>query len=130
MSRVRGMLVAPALLAGGATGALASEGGGGEALIQPHLGTIFWTILTFLIFAFLLRKYAWGPLIGALDARASSVRDEIERARNDRELAEKTLAEHRQLVAEAHRERAAAMAEGQQEAVYDQVGELIENLLD
>jgi F-type H+-transporting ATPase subunit b len=99
---------APALFASGAEA-------DGSNLIKPNLGTLFWTALTFLIFAFLLGKFAWGPLTGALDARESSIRDSIESAKTDRQEAERVLAEHKQLVAGAHRERATALAAGQEE---------------
>jgi F-type H+-transporting ATPase subunit b len=109
-------LVAAICFVGGAPSLLAAEGGGGSALINPNVGTIFWTMVTFIIFAFILSRVAWKPLIGALDAREQSIRDSIDGAKNDREEAEKVLAEHKQLVAEAHRERAAAVAAGQEDA--------------
>jgi F-type H+-transporting ATPase subunit b len=92
------------------------EGGGGSALINPNLGTIFWTMVTFLIFAFILSRVAWKPLIAALDAREDSIRDSLDTAKRERDEAQRVLGEHKQLVAEAHRERAAAMAAGQEDA--------------
>lgn len=116
MTRVQRALVAAVCFVGGAPSLLAADGGGGSALISPNLGTIFWTVVTFVIFAFILSRVAWKPLIGALDSREQSIRDSIDGAKNDREEAEKVLAEHKQLVAEAHRERAAAVAAGQEDA--------------
>ena len=117
MTSTRRALVALAVFAAGSSSLLASESGAsGSDLIKPNLGTIFWTTLTFLIFVFLLGRFAWKPLIGALDARESSIRDSIDNAKRDRDDAERVLAEHKQLVAEAHRERAAAMAAGQEDA--------------
>jgi len=119
MFRLRQAAIALAVFAASATGLLASGGGEvaeGSALIEPHLGTIIWTILTFIIFAFLLSKFAWKPLLGALDARETSIRESIESATKEREEAEKVLAESKQLVAEAHRERATAMSSAQEEA--------------
>lgn len=112
MNRLQRILVAGIIALVAAPGLLASEGGGGggSALIKPNLGTIFWTALTFILFAFILSRVAWKPLIGALDARESSIRDSIESAKSERQEAEHVLAEHRQLVVEAHRERAGAMA--------------------
>ena len=117
MTSTRRALVALALFVAGAPGLLAASGeASGSDLIKPNLGTLFWTALTFLIFVFLLRKWGWRPLMGALDARESSIRESIETAQNDREEAQRVLAEHKQLVAGAHRERAALMAAGQQDA--------------
>lgn len=113
---MRRVLIALALVVAGAPGLLAAEGGAdGSSLIKPDFGTLFWTALTFLIFAFVLGKLAWKPLLGALDARETSIRESIEGARNDRAEAQRILGEHKQLVAEAHRERAGALATAQEE---------------
>jgi F-type H+-transporting ATPase subunit b len=96
---------------------LASEGGGGgAALITPEIGTIFWTLVTFVVLALLLGRFAWKPLLGALDERETSIRESIEQARKDREDAEGLLAEHRALLDQARRERAEAVAAGQRDA--------------
>ena len=92
------------------------EGGLGAALITPHYGTIFWTLVTFLLMVVLLKKFAWKPLIGALDARETSIRDTIEQANTDREQSKQQLEEHRQLVTESRRERAQALEQGRQDA--------------
>jgi len=116
VTSTRRALVALALVVAAAPGLLAaSEEVSGSDLIKPNLGTLFWTALTFLIFVFLLGKFAWRPLMGALDARESSIREGIENAKTDRQEAERVLAEHKQLVAGAHRDRAAALAAAQEE---------------
>ena len=104
------------LCAGGA--AVASEGGGGlgEALIQPKIGTIFWTIVTFVIMLLILGRYAWKPLLGAAEARENSIREDLQNAKQQREDAQRLLDEHRELVAQARRERAEALATGQRDA--------------
>ena len=93
-----------------------AEGDGGASLIQPQIGTIFWTVVTFALMLVVLKRFAWRPLLGALEQREETIRANIDEARRDREEAEKMLEEHRQLVAAVHRDRAAALAEGQQEA--------------
>lgn len=116
MSSARRALVALAVFVAGAPGPFASGNeADGSNLIKPNFGTLFWTAVTFLIFAFLLGKFAWKPLVGALDARESAIRDSLEGAKGDREEAERVLAEHKQLVAGAHRERAGALAAAQEE---------------
>jgi F-type H+-transporting ATPase subunit b len=95
---------------------LASEGGGGgSALITPAVGTFFWTAITFLVLAVLLGRFAWKPLLGALDERETSIRESIEQARKDREDAEGLIKEHRALIDQARRERAEAVAVGQRD---------------
>jgi len=94
-----------------------SEGGaGGAALLTPQIGTIFWTFLTFIALVFLLGRFAWKPLLGAIDAREQSIRDSFEQSRRDREQAESLLGEHRELLTAARRERAEAVEQGKRDA--------------
>ena len=101
-----------------ATPAAASEGAGGEGsiLITPQFGLIFWTVVTFVILLVLLKRVAWKPLLGAIEARERSVRETIDSAKQERETAAALLEEHKELLAQARRERSEAMAAGQKEA--------------
>jgi len=97
---------------------MASEEGAslGTKLITPHFGTVVWTLITFLIMAWLLAKYAWKPLLGALDAREQSIKESIDQADRNREQSEQALTEHRELLNEARRERSSALEQGRQDA--------------
>lgn len=110
------MVAGPLLAAAVTAPALASGGGGGASLITPDVGTMFWTFVTFLLLVFLLRRFAWKPLIGALDARENSIKETIDKAGQDRTEAEKLLKQHHELLNQARRERAEAVAAGQQDA--------------
>ena len=44
-------------------------------LVTPELGLVFWTTISFLIFLFLLRKFAWKPILGAINDRERSIED-------------------------------------------------------
>ena len=106
-------------LAVAATGLPASASGGApdaSKLLTPAVGTIFWTAVTFLALVLLLRKVAWGPLLGAIETRERSIRDQFDQARNDREEAERLIAQHRELIAAARRERAEAVDQGRRDA--------------
>jgi F-type H+-transporting ATPase subunit b len=74
-----------------------------------------WSLITFLVFLFVLKKFAWGPLIEGLDKRETGVLDNIAAAEAARIKAEKMLAEHaaklekvqdevREIIAEARRD--------------------------
>jgi F-type H+-transporting ATPase subunit b len=57
-------------------------------LVQLDPGLFIWTILTFLVLLALLKKYAWGPLLQALEARRQTIQkalDDAERARQELE---------------------------------------------
>ena len=51
-------------------------------LVQPDPGLFFWTIAVFLTLLFLLRKYAWGPLLAALEERQAGIRKSPRRRRH------------------------------------------------
>lgn len=74
-----------------------------------------WSLVTFAVFVFVLKTFAWTPLSQALNARESKVRDDIAAAEQSRIKAEQLLAEHskkmeqvqeeiREIVAEARRD--------------------------
>ena len=96
--------------------AFAAEGGGGASLISPNPGTIFWTLVTFLLFAFLLGRFAWPPLLSSLKAREESIEGAIDQAKKDRDEAEKLLEDQRALLEQSRRERAEALAAGERDA--------------
>ena len=50
-------------------------------LVQPDPGLYIWTIVTFLILVALLAKFAWRPLLEALEARQPSIRTSLDDAR-------------------------------------------------
>jgi F-type H+-transporting ATPase subunit b len=117
MSLRRSALFAAAAL-GGTSSVLAAEGhgGGGGSLITPQFGLIFWTTLTFLLLLVLLRRFAWKPILGALETRERQIREDIEQARRGREESEKILEENRAVLVQARRERAEAVEVGRKDA--------------
>ena len=60
-----------------------------DKLLSPDIGLMIWTIFSFLILVFLLRAFAWGPLLASIDARDNALREERERAEKAREESEK-----------------------------------------
>jgi F-type H+-transporting ATPase subunit b len=95
-----------------------AEGGskGASALITPEIGLMFWTLVTFLILLALLRKFAWGPILKAMNAREDGIRNDLDSARKEREEAQRLLEEHRALINQARKERAEAVEAGRRDA--------------
>ncbi len=85
-------------------------------LLDPHLGTIIWTIITFVVVLFILAKYAWPPMLGALDEREQRIRGALEGAEEARAGVEAVLAEHRQKLAEAEAEARQIVAQSREAA--------------
>lgn len=80
-------------------------------LLDPHLGLIIWTIITFLVVLFVLKKFAWPQLLAALDEREKRIRDELSKAEQARQEAEEVLREQRQKLAAADEESRQVLAE-------------------
>jgi F-type H+-transporting ATPase subunit b len=49
-------------------------------LLDVNPGLLIWTIITFSIVVIILRKFAWNPIINALDERADKIHGDIEKA--------------------------------------------------
>ena len=100
---------------------------GGAGLIQPELGLSLWTLVTFLIVLFILRKYAFGRIAGLLDERREAVRQNLESAEHAREEAERLLEEYKAQLADSRREaseileRARATASEQQRQLAEEL---------
>ncbi len=87
-----------------------------DLLFAPDAGLAIWTLLTFLTLLFILGKYAWGPLLGALDKREKGIQDNIDDAKRQRDEAEALLAEYREQLADGRRQAQAMVAEGREAA--------------
>lgn len=72
----------------------ASEGSGhhaGGGIMGLHVGLPFWTIVTFVVLLLVLKKFAWKPMLSALDAREKSIREALDSAEKSRQEALKSL---------------------------------------
>ena len=72
-----------------------------EGLLKVDPGLMLWTIITFFVLLFILWKTAWKPVVKALDARAEKIRNDIDSASKSRKTAEKMLADHTAMMANA-----------------------------
>ena len=83
-------------------------------LLTPSLGLLFWTLLAFLIVFFVLRKFAWGPILNSLNERERGIADSLETAdRVKREMAA-LKSENEELLARAREERGAMLKEARE----------------
>jgi F-type H+-transporting ATPase subunit b len=74
------------------------------SLIDINFGLMFWTLVTFVIVLVVLRKYAFGPIQAALDARREAIQADLDAAQSAREEAQTALTEYRQALADSRRE--------------------------
>lgn len=107
---------------------LAQEENGGNALIDVVPGLMIWTIVTFLIVLFVLRRLAFGRIQGLIDARRDRIRealDEADKARHEaRELREAVRREREQ--AKLERERILDDSRRQAQRQFEQARERAE----
>lgn len=69
-----------------------------------NTGDIFATLIIFSILMLLLKKFAWGPLMGVMKQREELIASEIEAAENSRQESHQLLEEQRSLLKEARTE--------------------------
>jgi len=74
-------------------------------LVSPDIGTIFWMVLMFIIVLVILKKFAWRPILNALDRREKNIENSLLSARKAREEMERMKADNEQVMAEARKER-------------------------
>ena len=85
-----------------------------QDLLKVDYGVLALTICNFLLLVFLLKKFAWGPIIGALEKREAQVRADKENARTARENAEQIKQELETRLSKIADEAAQKMAEAVQ----------------
>ena len=85
-------------------------------LVQPDPGLYIWTILTFLILVGLLAKFAWRPLLQALENRQQSIRQALDDARKAKQDLEQLHVESAKLLAQARAEAAEIVSRSRSDA--------------
>jgi F-type H+-transporting ATPase subunit b len=79
-------------------------------LVQPDPGLYIWTIATFLVLVVLLAKFAWRPLLAALDERQQAIRKSLDDARQAKQDLERVHAESAKILEQARKEAESIVA--------------------
>jgi F-type H+-transporting ATPase subunit b len=74
-------------------------------LITPEFGLVFWTLITFLLLLFILRKFAWNPILGAVSEREEGIKKALTAADKARKEMENLQADNERILNEARAER-------------------------
>jgi len=104
-----------ALVLGPVTPVFASGGGGGNPF-AGDVGNALWTVVIFVVVLIVLGKFAWGPILDALQKREQFIHDALAQAKRDREQAEASLREYEQKLHQAKAEATAIVEEGRRDA--------------
>jgi F-type H+-transporting ATPase subunit b len=86
-------------------------------LITPSTGLIFWQLFGFLGLLFILIKFAWKPMLTALDERETSIENALKSAETARNEMANLKAENEKLLNEARSERDIILKKAQDAAV-------------
>jgi F-type H+-transporting ATPase subunit b len=83
-------------------------------LLTPSFGLLFWTLLAFLVVFFLLRKFAWGPIMQALGEREKTIADSLATAERVKAEMAQMKSENEALLVQAREERAQMLKEAKE----------------
>ena len=88
-------------------------------LVSPDPGLFIWSTVAFLILFFLLSKFAWKPIVQALDERERSIEDALSKAEMAKAEMAKLISENEDLLKEARLERDSILKEAKE--IKDQI---------
>ena len=83
-------------------------------LLTPNPGLVFWTAITFGILVFLLKKFAWKPILHALKAREETIEFSLAAAAKAKAEIEDLNVEKEKILAEAKSERDSLIKEARE----------------
>jgi len=83
-------------------------------LVTPDVGLLFWTVISFFVLLFLLRKFAWKPIVGTVNDRETSIREALESAEKARLEMQNLTADNERILKEARVERETMLKEARE----------------
>ena len=83
-------------------------------LVTPEIGLIFWTTIVFLILLIVLKKYAWKPILSAVDERNKSIEEALKAADKAKNEMQALNTDNERILMEAKKERDALLKEGRE----------------
>jgi F-type H+-transporting ATPase subunit b len=90
-----------------------------DGLLNDHLGFVVWSSIAFLLLLFLLGKFAWKPIMGAITERERSIEDALLKAEAAKDELSRLTNENESLLKKARAERDLILKEAKQ--VKDQI---------
>ena len=83
-------------------------------LVTPDIGLIFWTTISFAILYFILAKFAWKPILGAVTEREKSIKDALSAAEKAKEEMANLKADNEKILNEAKLQRESLLKEARE----------------
>ena len=88
-----------------------------KLLGEFSLGLFFWQTLLFVALLLLLKKFAWKPILDAVNERETSIKDSLSAAKKARDDMEAVQADNKRILKKARAERDALLAEAKTASV-------------
>ena len=85
-------------------------------LVQVEPGLFIWTILVFVVLLTLLKKFAWGPLLAALEERQEGIRKSLDDAEQARKELEQVQSDAEAILVKARAEADSILSETRSDA--------------
>ena len=82
-----------------------------KLIAEFSVGLFFWQTLLFLTLLFLLRKFAWKPILGAVNSREESIKKALDSAKEAEEKMASITAKNEEFLKQAREERAVILRE-------------------
>lgn len=83
-----------------------------DKLIEEFsVGLFFWQTLLFLVLVFFLRKYAWKPILNAVEEREAGIKNALDSAEKAKKEMESLNADNERVLFEARKERDSMLKE-------------------
>lgn len=83
-------------------------------LVTPDIGLLFWTFISFAILFFLLKKFAWKPIVNTVNDREKSIVEALASAEAAKRDMENLKSDNERILQEAREEREAMMKEARE----------------
>jgi len=83
-------------------------------LLTPEFGLFFWTLIAFLVVFYILRKFAWKPILNTLSEREAGIADSISTAERVKKEMSMLQSENEKLLMQAREERSQMLKEAKE----------------
>lgn len=83
-------------------------------LVMPESGTIIWMVIIFGIVLFILKKFAWKPILNALKEREDLIENALNSAEEAKQEVAGLKADNERIIAEARRKKEAILKEAKE----------------
>ncbi|HAQ37990.1 MAG TPA: F0F1 ATP synthase subunit B [Saprospiraceae bacterium] len=81
------------------------------SVIKPEPGLFIWAVVIFVIFWYLIIKFAFRPIVNALEDREGKIQEALDKAKKTNEEMERLQADNEKLLAQAREERSKILNE-------------------